>query len=201
MKKRARWILWLFPIAVLSCALYWKTHQPEYVLQQFMSRQSGRLSLETTDAAAQHLYAMQLWQKRHVWPDELPAGWKRQRPLLLRVSWYQRENALIEGGIDIAGGLIQQWLLGHDDAYGNSPHHFSNAELKEVQSFVHQFPVCISPTPSVEHVLFISYRDGEDWKARVYDRRYLPEPVREVLRLLTARAGGFLKTEKPEQNH
>jgi hypothetical protein len=211
MKKHWRWILLLWPIVVLGGFLRWKTQQPEYVLRQFiewdLSAQQSDLEeqLHTKNCAREHLEIWEAWHKKKVWPigptrmmfrgeDYVPA-----QPLLLWLSWYRNDQHTSEFDIDIKGVLGTFSDDYGDGKRGSEPIQLSQAELQRIRRLIKKFPSGVAPAPTFKDILFISYRDGDSWQARIYDRRTLPAPVRDLWKLISIRAKINSQLEKPDQ--
>ncbi|HEY0073595.1 MAG TPA: hypothetical protein VGB77_05790 [Abditibacteriaceae bacterium] len=211
MKKRRRWLLLLFPVVVLGGFLRWKTQQAEYVLRQFSTREKNAQQfslgeeLHTGDCAREHLQAFNDWHKKKIWPVGPTRMMFRKKdytptqPLLLWLSWYRNEQHTSECDIDIKGVLGTFSKDYGEGNRGSEPIQLSQAELQRIQQLIKKFPSGVAPAPRFKDILFISYRDGNSWQARIYDRRTLPAPVRDLWKLISARAKITSQLEKPDQ--
>ena len=215
MRKHWRWLLPLLLIVFLGGFLRWKTQQPEYVLRRFSVRENRALQFNEADhfqrgdCAREHLKVLEEWRKYKVLPMARRGIIRLRRKippnmLLLRLSWYssdQHTNEQHRREYDIdTKGILENF----SSDYGirkpaSEPIQLSQAGLERIQQLVKKFPSGVAPAPRFRDILFISYRDEGSWQARVYDRRDLPVPVREMWQLISKRAGITAQLEKPDQ--
>lgn len=218
MKKHWRWILLLVPVLFLGGFLRWKTRQPEYVLRQFSVRENRALQLNETeqlqrsDCAREHLKTLEGWRKYKFLPIARRGRIRLRRKippelLLLRLSWYSNDqytNEQHKRDYDIdTKGILEDFSSDYGNygmnERGSEPVQLTQAELQRIQRLITKFPSGVAPAPRFKDILFISYRDGDSWQARVYDRRSLPAPVRDLWKLISIRAKINSQLEKPDQ--
>lgn len=198
--KKARWIILLLPLLALFGVIRWKTRQPDYVLRQFIAQEVDQSYM--VHRAPIHLATLEAWQKAHVYPQRTPFIEPPEMdgcgPTLLWMTWYPNNRAIIDWVVDSKGYISSEAFVRRQDVRVDGQ--LSLSDMNRLGKLLLQFPSCVSPAPNAENALLISYRDDNSWQARLYDRRYLPAPVRELLKLPTLQASmrSFQKTEKPD---
>lgn len=119
--------------------------------------------------------------KEHLYPDNKPTA------KLVQGTWFLdgRPNVTIECGVDTDGKGCTVRAV-YDWAYQNkSTIQLDDKKLQALRSALQALPPS-SLHPPLDKLLILSYRIGNKWVTRLYDKDHLPVSVQEVYEVLGA---------------
>jgi len=102
---------------------------------------------------------------------------------LFRGTWFLSDDARVtmECRIDTAG-KSESFLSSQRGVHGGEEIQLTADRLKALRSALHLLPASSVSVP-LSQLLLLSYRDGDITVMREYDRKHLPEQVRQVYKL------------------